>query len=188
MRRRVLLTVCLFTTFTSACSNQGEPGPKGDPGPAGEGTVGPRGAPGPKGEPGPMGPAGNFARIRVVPPGDTPLIGGENLRLALQSINKVSAEEPWLLFLEPGVYDLGSQGLQLRPFIHLQGSGQALSTVRSRSSGATLVTAANTELRALTVEQVGGGDESIALSTDTPLFRARDVVLVAREGAGRGLT
>ncbi len=185
MRRRVLLTVCLFTTFTSACSSQGEPGPKGDPGPAGEGTVGPRGAPGPKGEPGPMGPAGNFARIRVVPPGDTPLIGGENLRLALQSINKVSAEEPWLLFLEPGVYDLGTQGLQLRPFIHLQGSGQALSTVRSRSSGATLVTAANTELRALTVEQVGGGEESIALSTDTPLFRARDVVLVAREGALR---
>jgi hypothetical protein len=112
-------------------------------------------------------------------------MGGENLRLALQSINKVSAEEPWLLFLEPGVYDLGSQGLQLRPFVHLQGSGQALSTVRSHSSEPTLVAAANTELRALTVEQVGGGDESIALSTDTPLFRAREVVLVARDGAVR---
>ncbi|HEX8824488.1 MAG TPA: hypothetical protein VF794_31490, partial [Archangium sp.] len=185
MRRLTLVSLFILTTFVSACAEKGEPGPKGDPGPAAEGLVGPRGEPGPKGDTGPMGPPGNFARIRVVPPGDNPLIGGENLRLALRAINKVSADEPWLLFLEPGVYDLGTQGLQLRPFVHLQGSGQALSTVRSRASGPTVVAAENTELRSLTVEHVGGGEDVIALSTSTPLFRARDVVLVAREGSRR---
>jgi hypothetical protein len=132
-----------------------------------------------------MGPAGNFARIRVVPPGDTPRIGGENLRNALQSINKVSADEPWLLFVEPGVYDLGTQGLQLRPYIHLQGAGQQLTTVRSRAAGPTLVAADHTELRSLTVEHLGGPGEAVALSNPSPLFRARDVVAVARDGSAR---
>jgi hypothetical protein len=132
-----------------------------------------------------MGPPGNFARIRVVPPGDTPLIGGENLRNALQSIVKVSAEEPWLLFLEPGVYDLGAQGLRMRSFIHIRGSGQTLTTVRSRAPGATLVAEERTELSALTVEHVGGGDEALALSTATPAFRAREVVALARDGQRR---
>ncbi|HYO64489.1 MAG TPA: hypothetical protein VEU33_00295, partial [Archangium sp.] len=132
---------------------------------------------------GPMGPPGNFARIRIVPPGDTPLIGGENLRKALQSIVKVSAEEPWLLFVEPGVYDLGPQGLQLRPYIHVQGSGQQLTTVRSRAPGPTVVTADHTELRSLTVEHLGGSGEAVALSNPSSLFRARDVVAVAREGS-----
>jgi hypothetical protein len=190
MRRRVLLTVCLLTTLVSACGggDSGEPGAQGQPGPAGEGTegtVGPRGEPGPQGDPGPAGPPGNFARIRVVPPGDTPLIGGENLRNALQSIVKVSAEEPWLLFLEPGVYDLGEQGLRMRSFIHIQGSGQGLTTVRSRAPGATLVAVENTELSALTVEHVGGRDEALALATETPVFRARDMVALAKDGQRR---
>ncbi len=179
-------TVCILTTLVSACGDEPEPGTKEDPPPAaGEGTVGPRGEPGPKGDPGPAGPPGNFARIRVVPPGDNPLIGGENLRNALQSIAKVSAEEPWLLFLEPGVYDLGAQGLRMRSFIHIQGSGHALTTVRSSAPGATLVAEERTELSALTVEHVGGGEEALALSTETPLFRARDVVALARDGQRR---
>jgi hypothetical protein len=132
-----------------------------------------------------VGPPGNFARIRVVPPGDTPLIGGENLRNALKSIVKVSGEEPWLLFLEPGVYDLGAQGLRMRSFIHIQGSGQGLTTVRSSAPGATLVAEERTELSALTVEHVGGGEEALALSTETPVFRARDVVALARDGQRR---
>ncbi len=185
MRRLVVLPLSILLVSASGCGGKGDTGPKGDPGPAGESVPGPRGEPGPRGDPGPMGPPGNFARIRVVPPGDTPLIGGENLRKALQSIVKVSAEEPWLLFLEPGVYDLGTQGLRMRSFIHVQGSGQGLTTVRSRASGATLVAEARSELSALTVEHVGGGEESLALLTETPAFRAKDVVALARDGQRR---
>jgi hypothetical protein len=134
-----------------------------------------------------MGPAGNFARIRVVPPGDNPLIGGENLRNAVQSIVKVSADEPWLVFVEPGVFDLGPQGLQMRPYIHIQGSGQGLTTVRSRAPGPTLVGVDHTELRSLTVEHVGGAGEAVALSTASPLFLARDVVAYAHDGQQRTL-
>ncbi|HYO56422.1 hypothetical protein [Archangium sp.] len=185
MRRLVVLSVCILLAFASGCGGKAEPGPKGDPGPQGEGTVGPRGEPGPKGDPGPMGPPGNFARIKVVPPGDNPLIGGENLRHTVQSITKVSAEEPWLVFIEPGVFDLGIQGLEMRPHIHIQGSGQALTTVRSRAPGPTLVATDHTELRSLTVEHVGGLGEAVALSTASSLFRARDVVAFAHDGEQR---
>ncbi|WP_199243212.1 hypothetical protein [Vitiosangium sp. GDMCC 1.1324] len=185
MRRRVVLSLSILLVLVPACGGKGAPGPKGDPGPQGEGTVGPRGEPGQKGDPGPMGPPGNFARIRVVPPGDNPLIGGENLRNAVQSITKVSADEPWLVFIEPGVFDLGTEGLQLRPYIHLQGSGQTLTTVRSRAEGATLVGVDHTELRSLTVEHVGGPGEAVALSTASSLFRARDVVAFAHDGQQR---
>ena len=185
MRRLVVLPLSILLVSASGCGGKGDTGPKGDPGPAGESVPGPRGEPGPRGDPGPMGPAGNFARIRVVPPGDTPLIGGENLRNALQSIVKVSAEEPWLLFVEPGVYDLGTQGLQLRPYIHVQGAGQQLTTLRSRAAGPTVVTADHTELRSLTVEHLGGSAEAVALSNASPLFRARDVGAVARDGSSR---
>ncbi|OJT16805.1 hypothetical protein BO221_47735 [Archangium sp. Cb G35] len=185
MRRLVVLPLLLLLVSASACGGKGDPGPKGEPGASGESVPGPRGEPGAKGDTGPMGPPGNFARIRVVPPGDSPLIGGENLRKALQSITKVSAEEPWLLFLEPGVYDLGTQGIQLRPYIHVQGSGQQLTTVRSSAAGPTVLTADHTELRSLTVEHLGGSGEAVALSNPSSLFRARDVVAVAREGSSR---
>ncbi|MGZ3460866.1 MAG: hypothetical protein ACXU86_20455, partial [Archangium sp.] len=131
------------------------------------------------------GPPGNFAHIRVVAAGDNPLIGGENLRNAVQSIVRVSADEPWLVFVEPGVFDLGAQGLRMRPYIHIHGSGQGLTTVRSRAADATLVAADNTELRALTVEHVGGPGEAVALSTPSASFRARDVTAVAHDGQQR---
>ncbi|KFA90746.1 hypothetical protein [Archangium violaceum] len=185
MRRLVVLPLFVLLVSASGCGGKGDPGPKGEPGASGESVPGPRGEPGAKGDTGPMGPPGNFARIRVVPPGDSPLIGGENLRNALQSITKVSAEEPWLLFLEPGVYDLGTQGIQLRPYIHVQGAGQQLTTVRSRAAGPTVVTTDHTELRSLTVEHLGGSGEAVALSNPSSLFRARDVVAVAREGSSR---
>lgn len=186
MRRLVVLPLCFLFASASGCGGtRAEPGPQGDPGPPGESVPGPKGEPGPKGDTGPMGPPGNFARIRVVPPGDTPLIGGENLRKALQSIVKVSAEEPWLVFVEPGVYDLGPQGLQLRPYIHLQGAGQHLTVLRSRAAGPTVVAADHTELRSLTVEHVGGSGDAVALSHPSSLFRAREVVAVAREGSTR---
>ncbi|WPB77241.1 collagen-like protein [Archangium violaceum] len=185
MRRLVVLPLFVLLVSASGCGGKGDPGAKGEPGPSGESVPGPRGEPGAKGDTGPMGPPGNFSRIRVVPPGDTPLIGGENLRNALQSITKVSAEEPWLLFVEPGVYDLGTQGIQLRPYIHVQGAGQQLTTVRSSAAGPTVVTADHTELRSLTVEHLGGSGEAVALSNPSSLFRARDVVAVAREGSSR---
>jgi hypothetical protein len=87
--------------------------------------------------------------------------------------------------VEPGVFDLGTQGLRMRPHIHLQGSGQALTTVRSRASGPTLEAEEHTELRSLTVEHVGGPGEAVALSTASPLFRARDVVAFAHDGEQR---
>lgn len=185
--RRAVLSLSILVAVVSACGGKGEPGPQGDPGPRGEASVGPRGEQGPKGDTGPMGPPGNFARIRVVPPGDTPLIGGEILRNAVESITKVSAEEPWLVLVEPGVFDLGAQGLRMRPFIHIQGSGQGLTTVRSRAPGPTLVGVDHTELRSLTVEHVGGPGEAVALSTASPLFRARDVVAFAHDGQQRTL-
>ncbi|ATB29868.1 hypothetical protein [Melittangium boletus] len=182
MRRPLVLSLSILFSLTSACGGDDvsrladiEPTTRGGiPGPAG-----------PRGEPGPAGPAGQYARIKVVPPGSTPERGGENLREALAAILSPSATEPWLVFLEPGVYDLGGEALHLRPFVYLQGAGAGLTTVRSHSAEPTFVAAADTEVGALTVENMGGSPHAVALSTPSANFRARDVVALAHDGVER---
>jgi hypothetical protein len=114
----------------------GPVGPTGPPGPQGVvGPPGPPGATGPVGPAGPAGPAGQFARTVIVAPGGPDaLSNGLALRNALAGITSASATNPFLLKIEPGVYDLGSTPLSLKPFVDLEGSGQG---VTLRATGAT---------------------------------------------------
>lgn len=177
MRRDVGLCLSLMTACSLACGGGAGVGPGGEPG-----ATGAPGAQGPRGEP---GPAGSYARIKVVSPADSPQASGEALRTTLASITEASADQPWLVFVEPGVFDLGSEGLRMRPYIHLQGSGQGLTVVRSHAGNATLQAADNTVLRELSVEHTGGSDNAVALSTSAVGFQAYDVVVSAHDGAVR---
>lgn len=148
-----------------------------------EGAAGPPGPPGPAGEAGPKGQSGvGYARTVVVSPGDSPSAGGEALRLALAGIADASINSPWLLHLEPGVYALGAQGLAMRPYVHIEGSGQDVTFVRSSAPGATVTGADYAELRALTVEHTGGQAEAVALANGSGQFRVRHVTVHAAEG------
>jgi hypothetical protein len=142
-------------------------GDKGDAGPQGE-----------KGDPGVM-----YVRTKVVSPGTTPATSGTALRAAIDSI---ADGKTWLVKVEPGVYDLGSLPLQLRPGIHLQGSGENSTLVRasiSSTSVGTVMGTANSELSSLTVENIGGGSDSIAIYSEAPSFTFHDIVATARGGS-----
>src|SRR5215208_881526 len=96
------------------------------------------------------------AQIRTVlvspVPGD-PIASGTSLRNALAGISSPSSTNRWLLKIEPGIYDLQSISLEMRPWVDIEGSGINLTTIRS--SQTTILGASNTELRMLTVEAIG---------------------------------
>ena len=69
--------------------------------------------------------------------------------------------------VEPGVYDLGTGTLRMKPFMDVEGSGEQVTKIRPAGpAGAdhnTLTGASNAGLRFLTVENTGGGDYATAI-------------------------
>ncbi len=102
-------------------------------------------------------------------PGD-PAASGTALTNALSGITGASEGNPYLLKLEPGVYDLGTGTLRMKSFVDVEGSGEQVTKIRSSGpAGAdhnTLTGASNAGLRFLTVENTGGGDYATAIRND----------------------
>lgn len=184
MRRSLRLPLSVFTALSLACGNPVEVHPGGD-GSGSVGVPGPGGERGPEGPVGPPGPAGGYTRIKIVSPAPTPEEGGALMRATFASLTTASAENVWLVFVEPGVYDLGTEGLSLPPHVHVQGSGVALTTVRSHAEGPTLRIGEHTALRELTVEHSGGTADAVALATTSAGFQVRDVKASAWGGTSR---
>lgn len=67
-----------------------------------------------------------------------------------------SPENPCLLKIMPGIYDLAGASLQMQPYVDLEGSGEKTTTIASSTANGAIRGAANTEVRYLTV-QAGGG-------------------------------
>jgi hypothetical protein len=149
---------------TGAAGPMGPAGPAGPEGPAG--PTGPVGPPGEKGDTGPQGPPGvSLVRTVVVGPVGTEAENGTALLTALASITTATASNPWLLKIEPGIYDLGTSSLQMKPYVDIEGSGELATTVRGRPDvGGTARGATSSEMRLLTVEHNGGSGQAIALS------------------------
>lgn len=88
------------------------------------GPQGPQGLQGPRGLQGPKGDKGDptYKRTIVVGPVGTNVQNGTALLAAVASVNPTAAN-PYLVTIEPGTYDLGSQTLHLKPFLDVEGSG-----------------------------------------------------------------
>lgn len=151
-------------------------GPRGPRGPAGangkngkDGKDGANGAPGANGANGANGAAGapgaSFLRTVVVSPTATTQTGnGALLLAAIGGLGTVNAGNPALVWVEPGIYDIGSATLSLPAYVDLQGSGQG--TTRIQGSGTQAVTAAgNTEIREITVADSNPTGAATAIST-----------------------
>jgi hypothetical protein len=81
-----------------------------------------------------------FQRMVVVSPvpGGSPTDNGTALLAALSRITNASPTNPYVLFIEPGVFDLGSQTLVMKPDVDLQGSGPHATLIQSATSWATI--------------------------------------------------
>ncbi len=85
---------------------------------------------------------------------------GTALRNALSGISSPSSTNPWLLKIEPGIYDIGSTPLPMRSWVDIEGSGIGVTIIRgtvdvtASASGGTVNGASDAELRLLTVEAI----------------------------------
>ena len=69
----------------------------------------------------------------------------------MERIATPSATNPWLVKMEPGIYDLGDEALVMRPFVDIEGSGQGVTSITSAGVFA-VIAASDAEIRELTVE------------------------------------
>jgi hypothetical protein len=123
-----------------------------------------------------------YVRTVVVSPVGTPAQNGDALRSALDSITTASATNPWLLKVEPGIYDVGASTLAAKPFVDVEGSGETV-TILTKHSGTTptVLASSNSELRRLTIENDGATD-AMALVADATAPHISHVKLLASGG------
>jgi hypothetical protein len=102
-----------------------------------------------------------FGRTFVVGPVGDPLANGSALLAAMAAIpTPGSAADAWLLKIEPGRYDLGTQTLQMKSRVDIEGSGRLATVITSTDCGldttvrGTVLGAADAEIRRLTVENL----------------------------------
>lgn len=125
-------------------------------------------------------PANVYARTIIVSPRATPSESGNALLDAVRAASVSSAEQPYLIKIEPGIYDLGTGTLQMRAYVDIEGSGQGVTLLRGerQTDDVTgLVNAAsNAELRQLSIEVTGGGgSHAVGISNNNASPRISDV-------------
>lgn len=115
---------------------------------------------------------GAYQRTIVVSPVGTSTQNGAALLAALDGItgNTGPNATPYLVKIEPGIYNVGSTPLQMKENVDVEGSGADITQIRgdgaSSPGTATVLGAFNSELRFVTVLSVGGSYATAVRLTD----------------------
>ena len=135
--------------------------------------------------------------IIVGPVAGSETASGTAVRNALNGITGATVTDRYLLKIEPGVYDLGTNSLQMKTGVDIEGSGKGatmLQMVRSGTSGSTgsagIIAASSSELRDLSVFNRGnaGANAAAVVALDVRNFRISNVLLrTTCPGASWGL-
>lgn len=125
-------------------------------------------------------------RTVVVSPSGTPAASGAALVAAVNALGDASCGNPYLVRIEPGIFDLGTQPLVLKPCLAVEGAGELVTEVRgggaeSTSSG-TIVGAPNSEVRRLTVRNTGGNVAAVAIFANNASLKLTHVTALASGG------
>ncbi|HEX3525688.1 MAG TPA: hypothetical protein VH988_01350 [Thermoanaerobaculia bacterium] len=108
-----------------------------------------------------------FGETILVGPGATPAASGTALLNALTSIADNAASKPYLIKIEPGIYDLGTTTLNMKSYVDLEGSGQQATIIQGAGAAdfsiAVVNAAASSELRDLQVKSTGGSSDGVAV-------------------------
>ena len=117
-------------------------------------------------------------------PGDGAASGAQ-LANALAGITNASATKRYLVKVEPGVYDVGSTGLQMKAYVDIEGSGQQATVIKGTGdsdpdTAGVVKGAASSEIRDLQVAADGSASATIGIllpdGADTSI---RDVTITA---------
>ncbi len=94
--------------------------------------------------------------VGVQPVGVDTTASGTALAAAVASIANASSQNPYLVRLAPGVYNIGAATLAIPPYVSLEGSGESVTTVQGNSPTAMFTLTGFSELRALGITTTGG--------------------------------
>ena len=125
----------------------------------------------------------NDAPIRTVlvrPVPFNPAASGTALRDAISGMSGAAANNRYLVKIEPGDYDLGSEPLLVWPHIEIEGSGQGMTKllVTVGDTGVGIVFSDSTGLRELTVNaSIPGDNGTVLLFNPTTSSSVRNVTL-----------
>ena len=123
--------------------------------------------------------------VNVSPVPGNPAASGTNLLNALAGIVDAASAKPYVLRLDPGIYDIGSTALAMKPWVDIEGSGQQNTIIRGAGNNTGFLTAVvlganNAELRDLQVSCIGKTfDYAIAVLLNQTSTSLRDVTLLA---------
>jgi hypothetical protein len=132
-----------------------------------------------------------YRRTVVVSPIGTAIENGSALSNTLASITDASATNPYLLHIEPGVYDLITGTLQMKGYVDMEGSGEGVTTITAAGTVATedglwprstMSGADNAELRFLTVRNTGGNQTAVGFYNRSTSPRLTHVTVIASNG------
>ena len=125
-------------------------------------------------------------KIVLVSPKGTETESGTALLDALNKITDASSTNPYLIAIEPGVYNIGSNALQMISYVDIRGSGKDATTITGdidSDSDGVIKGKDNAELCDLTVKNTGGGSCAIAVYNNNSSPRITDVTVSASGGA-----
>lgn len=137
---------------------------------------------------------GTFAYVRTIIVGpalinSTSAANGAALIAALNGISGNSSTAPFLLKIEPGVYDIGATALTMKTYVDIEGSGENATFITATRGSGTLASAsavigaANAELRNLTVSNTSSSTNGIGYYvTNAAGARLRDVTINSTGG------
>jgi hypothetical protein len=133
--------------------------------------------------------------------GGTPIQNGVALSNALSIIgSEASAVKPFILYVPPGVYDMQTGSLLLKPYVTVEGAGELRTTITAvgdncgtdaMPSRGTVRGVPNSELRELTVINTGGNQCAYAIVNegqdgDEGVIRTSQVTAIASGGQWSG--
>jgi hypothetical protein len=109
-----------------------------------------------------------YRKTVVVKPVGNSTLNGTELLNAMASISGASSNNRYLLKIEPGIYDIGSNSLVMQPYVDVEGSGQSATRIESTGSSgtsqATVIGCDDAELRSLTVRSDAGNVNNFAIA------------------------
>jgi len=109
-----------------------------------------------------------YRRTVVVSPVGAATENGAALLNALAGLTGASVNNPYLLKIEPGVYNLGANSLQMQEGVDIEGSGEKTTIITAQAyssmNAGTVMGANSSELRFLSVTNTGGGGSPYAIA------------------------
>jgi len=139
-------------------------------------------------------PANAQQLVSVHPVAGDPVASGNALLSAVAGITDASATKPYVVKVDPGIFNLGGNSLNMKQYVDIEGTGQLATVIQGTGQTASFTNgvingAANAELRNFQLQsQASGANYSFAIYVQAANTSIRDVTIVSTGGAStRGI-